>query len=284
MPFDPFSAGASVVGGLIGGIGSHAASQAQQDAINKAGRMDRSNYLAGLQLNDPARSIGYQAYGDIANEFGYTQPAYTTNNQLMATMNPLTSKDISKMLKHGSSYDQIASMGTQQQPQGGQPPGQPAQGHGFMESPDYQFRRNEGQRDIGNSFAARGGAASGNALKALSEFNGNLASGEFGNWFNRRMALAGRGDQAVSNVQQGGQNYTQQYGGNQQQLGDSRASGILGVTGAIQGGLSGVAGSFGQGGNSFFQSGGFNPNGYGGTAIAPQNYGGVKMPQYNFGG
>src|SRR6188768_3809462 len=60
----------------------------------------------------------------------------------------------------------------------------------FQASPGYNFVRNEGQRDIGNSFAARGGAQSGNALKALAEFNSGLASGEFGNWFNRRMNLA----------------------------------------------------------------------------------------------
>jgi hypothetical protein len=59
------------------------------------------------------------------------------------------------------------------------------------------------------------------------------------------MQLSGRGDQANANIQSGGQNYTQGYGQSQQQLGDARASGILGVTGAIQGGLSGIAGAFG---------------------------------------
>lgn len=68
----------------------------------------------------------------------------------------------------------------------------------FFASPDYNFRRAEGTRDIGNSFAARGGAASGNALRALSEYNQNMASGEFGNWWNRQAGLAGVGQSAVN--------------------------------------------------------------------------------------
>src|SRR5262245_41030892 len=55
----------------------------------------------------------------------------------------------------------------------------------FYKSPDYTFRRDEGIRGIERTAAARGGAASGNALKALAEFNSNLAAGEFGNYFNR---------------------------------------------------------------------------------------------------
>lgn len=68
----------------------------------------------------------------------------------------------------------------------------------FQVSPDYNFVRSEGNRDIGNSFAAKGGAASGNALRALSQYNANLASGEFGNWWNRQAGLAGVGQNAVN--------------------------------------------------------------------------------------
>ena len=67
----------------------------------------------------------------------------------------------------------------------------------FYASPDYEFRRSEGLRDVGNIFAARGGG--GNAMKALTEYSSNLASGEFGNWFNRLfgMSEAGRGAQGT---------------------------------------------------------------------------------------
>lgn len=103
----------------------------------------------------------------------------------------------------------------------------------FFTSPDYQFRRDEGQRNIGNSFAARGGAASGNALRALSEFNGNLASGEFGNYRNGLLSMAGMGQVASNNAAgqlQAGTNNIMQQNTN---AGDARASGIVsGITGA----------------------------------------------------
>lgn len=67
----------------------------------------------------------------------------------------------------------------------------------FYASPDYEFRRSEGLRDIGNQFAAKGGG--GNAMKALAGYNSNLAAGEFGNWFNRLFGIseAGRGAQGT---------------------------------------------------------------------------------------
>lgn len=63
----------------------------------------------------------------------------------------------------------------------------------FYASPDYEFRRSEGLRDTGNLFNMKGGG--GNAMKGITDFASNLASGEFGNWFNRTFAQseAGRG-------------------------------------------------------------------------------------------
>lgn len=70
----------------------------------------------------------------------------------------------------------------------------------FYNSPDYNFRRSEGMRDIGSSFAARGGAFGGNALRALTEFNQNMARGEFGDFYNRLASRAGVGQTAAGNL------------------------------------------------------------------------------------
>lgn len=70
----------------------------------------------------------------------------------------------------------------------------------FTADPGYQFVRDEGTRDIGNSFAAKGGAFSGNALRALSEFNQGLASQEVGNWWGRNRDLVGIGMTATNNI------------------------------------------------------------------------------------
>lgn len=111
---------------------------------------------------------------------------------------------------------------------------------GFMASPDYSFKRSEGQRDIGSSFAARGGAASGNALRALNEFNSNLASGEFGNWWNRTASRAGVGQSTAGTLGSLGQSTANSIsdiatgagrgiGQSLQSAGNARASGILGA-------------------------------------------------------
>lgn len=100
----------------------------------------------------------------------------------------------------------------------------------FFTSPDYNFRRSEGQRDIGSSFAARGGAASGNALRALSEFNSNLASGEFGNWWNRTASQAGVGQTTASNLGSLGANAATNIGNIN--MGAATNAGQFGIAGA----------------------------------------------------
>jgi hypothetical protein len=59
----------------------------------------------------------------------------------------------------------------------------------FFTSPDYQFRQAEGQSAIDRGAAARGGALSGNAIRGGVEYASNLASGEYGNYVNRLLAM-----------------------------------------------------------------------------------------------
>lgn len=97
----------------------------------------------------------------------------------------------------------------------------------FQASPGYEFVRSEGMRDIGNSFAARGGAFSGNALRALAEFNSNQASMEFGNWWNRTAQQAGVGQTTANNLGVLGSQVAGRIGNRLQDAGDARASGIV---------------------------------------------------------
>lgn len=112
----------------------------------------------------------------------------------------------------------------------------------FLESPDYQFRRNEGMRDVAQSYAARGSGRSGNALRALADFNSGLASGEFNQRFNRLAALAGAGQTANANA--GGAAITtgQLIGRNQIDAANARASGIAGAGAAQADGIAQLAG------------------------------------------
>lgn len=113
----------------------------------------------------------------------------------------------------------------------------------FFASPDYNFRRTEGLRDIAGSYAARGGGRSGNALRALTEFNSGLASQEFGNRFNRLAALAGAGQTANAQAGQGALTTGQLIGRNQVDAANARASGIAGAGEARADGIAGLAGT-----------------------------------------
>jgi hypothetical protein len=109
--------------------------------------------------------------------------------------------------------------------------GQPDMSH-FFSSPDYNFRRTEGQRGIEGTFAARGMGQSGNALRALTDFNSNLAAGEFGNYFNRLAGIAGVGQTATNQTGAFGADAASQASRNSLYAGNARASGIQGQSDA----------------------------------------------------
>jgi hypothetical protein len=99
----------------------------------------------------------------------------------------------------------------------------------FTASPDYNFTRTEGQRGIEQSAAARGGAFSGNALRALSDYNQGLASQQYGAYYNRLAGVAGVGQSATGSTAAAGQNTANQISNNLIGAGDARASGIVGA-------------------------------------------------------
>lgn len=133
----------------------------------------------------------------------------------------------------------------------------------FFKSPDYQFRKDQGMQGIGNSFSASGGAKSGNALKALAEFNSNLAAGGFDDYRNGQLAIAGLGQVASNTSANAGVTTGQVVGNAMQNSADARASGVAGSTNALGAGLSGV----GQGLGYYLQQRqnpyGYDPSGIG---------------------
>lgn len=256
---------AGTVSAGAGMYGSNQAASAQQASAEQQAKAARRNLLYQTQVNEPARFLGYNAMADLSAELGYGMQPYASAQQLAATVSPLNSKDVVKALRNGVSLEQVQQMGTlngglnpkslrrlqragltpeqiQGLSVGAQMQGAPAapgsagsvQGRGFTASPDYQFRLNEGQRNIGNSFAARGGAASGNAMRALTEFNSGQASQEYDKWFSRRAQMAGMGTQQQA---QAGNNYSNALMGSQQAAGDARASGVMGTANSIAGGI-----------------------------------------------
>lgn len=74
----------------------------------------------------------------------------------------------------------------------------------FKTSPDYQFRMSEGTKALDRSAAARGMVRSGAQQKAVTEYGQNLASGEYGNFYNRLASLAGIGQSATGSTASAG--------------------------------------------------------------------------------
>jgi len=232
---------AMIVGGSILGAGISAYGAYREGGQQRAG-YDAATGEQARQYDQtradfaPYRHIGTQAINTLGSIYGYAPYQDPVQNQ--------PNQNINQNIRpgFGGIRDFIRERETLQQgPQG--PQGQ--QGNAlsspdysaFFASPDYQFRRDEGQRDIGNSFAARGGAFSGNALRALTEYNQNLASGEFGNYFNRQAALAGIGQSATGQTAAAGANAANNIAQNYIGAGNARASGVSGVANALTGGL-----------------------------------------------
>lgn len=115
----------------------------------------------------------------------------------------------------------------------------------FTTSPGYEFRLAEGQKAQQNAFASRGGALSGNALKALSDYNQNTASAEYGNWWNQVAGLAGVGQSATNAVTSAGQANSQNTQNNLLSSANARASGIMNSANAINNSMNNTASTFG---------------------------------------
>lgn len=116
----------------------------------------------------------------------------------------------------------------------------------FWADPGYQFRLREGMRGVENSAAARGGLLSGNALKALANYNQQAASNEYMNsynrfnndnttLFNRLAAQANTGQTTANSLSTLGSNTAQNVGQNLMTAGQARASGYAGQANALNG-------------------------------------------------
>ncbi len=127
---------------------------------------------------------------------------------------------------------------------------------GFFQSPDYQFRLDQGKQALERSASARGLLGSGAALKAANNYAQNTASAEYGDWYNRLAGLAGQGQQATNTTVQAGQNNTQNVMAAQGAAGNARASSYANTGAAISNGANNALSAY-----LFNQGGGFGGNG-----------------------
>lgn len=120
----------------------------------------------------------------------------------------------------------------------------------FFTSPGYQFRLDEGLRNINQGAAAQGAFRSGATVKAEDAYSQGLASDEFSNYYNRLFNLSQMGEKAASGqadvAQAQGKQLASIFGNEGQAIGST----ISGLTGnqAVVGGFNSLFGSGGGGG------------------------------------
>lgn len=220
----------SIVGSVAQGNAAGRAADASQAGVKAGIDEQRREFDLIQQMLAPQRQLGTNAINTLSSIYGYPTGGADSSSAIGSTG--------------------VGVNGAGGITQGAQAaPGAPSTGinyDAFFKTPDYQFRRDEGTRDIENSFAAHGGALSGNALRGITDFNSNLASGEFNNAIQRQLQMAGLGgaatSQAANNAQYTGANVSNllQAGGN------ARASGIVDQSNALTNGLGDLSTLFGD--------------------------------------
>ena len=188
----------SVASGFLGARGAKKAAGARVAGINEGVGEQRNTLEAILELFAPGRTAGNQALNTFAS-------AFIPGFQGVAGLDPISAEDLSEQ---------------------------------FANLPGTQAGLDLIEKNVGNSFAARGGAFGGNALRALTDRQTNFFADRT---FNSLRELMGVGERATF----GSAGATESTGANISNLlvgaGEARAGGIEGkynsFNNAIQGGL-----------------------------------------------
>lgn len=198
----------SVASAASNSSASRRAVDASQQATQENNALAREIYGQNRQTLAPFVNQGSAATSYINQLLGIQQPQAQSmpmgggfNADAYLQQNPDVAEGFNQQNRFGTPqqyaqfhYDTYGQNEGRAMP-GMQPTGQAAAGaaasgfDAFRNSTGYQFRLNEGNRAVNAGMAARGMGNSGAALKALQERGQNLASAEFGNYFN---ALAGQ--------------------------------------------------------------------------------------------
>lgn len=201
----------SFVGKAIGSLTgankqAKAATQAantQAAAADKASQIQKDMYDQTRKDLDPYMQAGKGAIGQLV---GFNPSSYNGSNfSFNGSSNTGYSSQNLPSANQYSNYDGPAYNVGQ---------------FNFEESPSYQFRKQQGMDGIQSSAAAQGGLLSGSTLKALNNYNSNLASQEYGNAHNQYLQNEGL---RQTEAQMGLNKYATEAGLQQQNFNNSLA-------------------------------------------------------------
>ena len=227
MPVAAAIAGAAVVGAGASIISGNKAAKAQKKAAQTAADTERYMYDTTRADYAPAREVGNSALYKLADMYGVDHSGGTAAA-------------------------------------GGGANGDPG---GFMESPGYQFRKQQAVDAIKANASSRGLLGSTAAAKNIGRTVDGMAAGEYDSFANRLAAMAGIGQSATGGTAAAGSQAASGIAGAQMQAGNARASAYANTGSAINSGAQNLAslylyqknGGFGGGGGS---SGGGDPNAF----------------------
>lgn len=121
------------------------------------------------------------------------------------------------------------------------PQGAGGQQAALAATPGYQFTLDQGLSGLQNQLAARGGAAGGNALKALMGYGQGLASQNFQQAVGNASGLAGLGKSAATQTGQFGAGTANSIASLLGSYGNAGAAGTMSGVNALAGGLGGIS-------------------------------------------
>jgi hypothetical protein len=211
-----FSAGASIVGGLLGADASENAAETQAAAANRAADLQYKMFKENQAAQKPFLEAGYKGQNRLLD--------------LLALSGNTGAQGYGSAARNFGMSD-------------------------FEQDPGYAFRMSEGLKALDRTAAARGGMLSGAALKGSQRYGQDLASQEYQNAYNRYQtnranqlnplqSLAGQGQTTANTLGAAGQNYATSAGEAYMGAGNARASGYMGSANAWQNALGGAASAY----------------------------------------
>lgn len=270
--------GASVIGAGSAALSSRSqsraadrASQAQVQAADQSARVQREIYYDQAERQEPFRQLGLQAVPRLSALMGYNDNQQEAPNQPqtagpnlvdlgggrygsgvggvpLATNNPTATVHDFASYMRGASYPKPTANNTNTPNLASLGAGVPSQGQtsqsaleALQQTPGFQFRLRQGQRQHDASAAARGMTMSGAQARALARYNQDYASNEYTNEINRNLAILGGGQVATQNVNGAAGQYGVGAANAYTNAGNARASGYINRGNASANGIGGVA-------------------------------------------
>ncbi len=196
------TAAAIIIGSVVAGGSAVVAANKGADAVTDASTAGITAQERALNtilgLTEPGRQIGNEALNTLGS-------AFIPGFEGVAGFDPINQGDLADIFKN---------------------------------LPGTQFEIDQAEKAVGNSFASRGGAFGGNAIRALGDRTGEIASSRV---TNNLLQLAGFGPQATATASSAAANTGNNISGLLQGAGFAQQQGFqnagAGINNAIQGGL-----------------------------------------------